>query len=599
MTLQPLQTVLHSQSQSGRLAKWAIELGEYDIEYKPRTSSEAQVLADFIIELVPSKTDTDDKTRKWKLHVDGASPKQGSGVRIQLESPTGEVIEQSFCLGFNASNNEADYESLIAGLRLVQSIGARKISAFSDSQLVTSQFHGEYEAKNERMEAYLARDRGIANGEDDLPLVEEIVTRSKSKGHIQESEEELLEAPQNQRTSGESSRRTRSGVARTAPARSVPEEIHVHEVNNESQKPFQDELESRPDWRTLIFNYIETGELPPERWEARNLKARRSRYCIMEGKIFKRTFSEPYLLCASPKEASIILKKTHDRSCVFLAIKIKKHGYFSPTIISDSEQFAARCDRCQQHAPMLHQPTQKLSIIYSPYPFMKWSMDIVGPFVSSGPAQLRFLWKNIVCRHGLPYEIITDNGSQFISKVIKDFCDKWKIKLKFAGPRYPKCNGQAEATNITIVNNLKKRLDLKKSKWSEELNGVLWECRTTPHTATQETLFSLSYGIEAVIPPEIEVSSQRRGICPDNVEINKEMLLEYLDMIEERRERATVRIQNYQQAAARYYDSNVRGRSFSIDDLVLRKVFDGPKENGAGKLGTRWEGLKFAVASTN
>lgn len=68
------------------------------------------------------------------------------------------------------------------------------------------------------------------------------------------------------------------------------------------------------------------------------------------------------------------------------------------------------------------------------------------------------------------------------------------------------------------------------------------------------------------------------------------MLLEHLDMIEERRERAAVRIQNYQQAAARYYDSNVRGRSFSVGDLVLRKVFDGTKEKGAGKLGTRWEG---------
>ena len=72
------------------------------------------------------------------------------------------MIEKSFRLGFSASNNEAEYKSLIACLRLVRSIGTREISTFSDSQLVTSQFHGEYEAKNERMEAYLAILREIA-----------------------------------------------------------------------------------------------------------------------------------------------------------------------------------------------------------------------------------------------------------------------------------------------------------------------------------------------------------------------------------------------------------------------------------------------------
>ena len=138
MTSQPLQTVLHSPSQSGRLAKWAIELSEYDIEYKPRTSSKAQVLADFIIELIPNEDNARSNTEKWKLHVDGASPKQGSRIGIQLESQAGDMIEQSFRLGFSATNNEAEYESLIAGLRLARSIGAREISAFSDSQLVMS-----------------------------------------------------------------------------------------------------------------------------------------------------------------------------------------------------------------------------------------------------------------------------------------------------------------------------------------------------------------------------------------------------------------------------------------------------------------------------
>lgn len=115
LTSQSLRTILHSPSQSGRLAKWAIKLSKYDIEYKPQTSSKAHVLADFVTKLVPKEDNAGLNTNKWRLHVDGASSKQGTGIGIQLGSPTGEMIKQSFCLGFSASNNVAKYESLITG----------------------------------------------------------------------------------------------------------------------------------------------------------------------------------------------------------------------------------------------------------------------------------------------------------------------------------------------------------------------------------------------------------------------------------------------------------------------------------------------------
>ena len=147
----------------------------------------------------------------------------------------------------------------------------------------------------------------------------------------------------------------------------------------------------------MIFKYIKDGELPAERWEARKIKARSTSYCIMEEKLYKRSLDEPYLLGVSPKDAFTILKQTHEGACRShsggrsLAIRIKKLGYFWPTIADDSEQFALKCVKCQRDVPMIHQPTQKLSTISSPYPFMKWSMDVVGPLVPSGPAQLRFL----------------------------------------------------------------------------------------------------------------------------------------------------------------------------------------------------------------
>ena len=120
-----------------------------------RTSAKSQVFADFIIELPTEIHTVTEVEGTWTLKVDGASSKQGAGVGIHLTSPHGETIEQSFRLDFVASNDEAEYEALIAGLRLATAVGSKKVEAFCDSQLVANQYSGEYETRDERMEAYL------------------------------------------------------------------------------------------------------------------------------------------------------------------------------------------------------------------------------------------------------------------------------------------------------------------------------------------------------------------------------------------------------------------------------------------------------------
>ena len=80
MTTQPLRSFLHSPNQSGRLTKWAVELSEYDIEYRIRTCAKSQVLADFLIELPREDQAVTKDDGTWTLKVDGASSKQGAGV---------------------------------------------------------------------------------------------------------------------------------------------------------------------------------------------------------------------------------------------------------------------------------------------------------------------------------------------------------------------------------------------------------------------------------------------------------------------------------------------------------------------------------------
>ena len=155
--------------------------------------------------------------------------------------------------------------------------------------------------------------------------------------------------------------------------------------------------------------------------------------------------------------------------------------------------------------------------------------------------------------------------------------------MLFRSSAYPQGNGQAEAVNKVIVNGLKKRLVDAKGKWVEELPHVLWTYRTTPQKSTGETPFSMTYGAEAVIPLENGFPTMRTSTFTSNG--NDELLKKNLDIVEERRENAMVQLAYYQHKLKQGYDMNVKLRSLSPGDLVLRKVLGNTKNPNWGKLG--------------
>ena len=169
----------------------------------------------------------------------------------------------------------------------------------------------------------------------------------------------------------------------------------------------------------------------------------------------------PYLKCVDKEEAKYILEEIHEGVCGdhagprSLVSKVIQTGYFWPTMQADVVELIKRCDKCQRFENVQRLSTEKLTTITSPWPFSQWGIDIVGP-LPIGKGQVKFLlvainyftkwveaealatiteakiqsfvWKNIICRFGIPMTIISNNERQFDNQGFKDFCSNLGIR---------------------------------------------------------------------------------------------------------------------------------------------------------------------------
>ena len=139
----------------------------------PCTSIKGQVLVDLVAEFTePPKEELESaenldeilvskisqfRLPAWEVYVDGASNQKGLGIGLVLISPKKVIIEKSLRSDFLATNNEAEYESLLIGMAMVQRMGGKSVKVFSDSRLIVGQEKGEFEAKDERLQGYLSQ----------------------------------------------------------------------------------------------------------------------------------------------------------------------------------------------------------------------------------------------------------------------------------------------------------------------------------------------------------------------------------------------------------------------------------------------------------
>uniref|UniRef100_A0A2N9HA42 Integrase catalytic domain-containing protein n=1 Tax=Fagus sylvatica TaxID=28930 RepID=A0A2N9HA42_FAGSY len=403
----------------------------------------------------------------------------GSGTGVVIITPDETVIEQSIRLDFKTSNNETEYEAVLAGLNLAKTLGAKQLIVHCDSLLVASQINGEYMARDERMAAYLHV--------DSLATFASVLSANFKRVIPIES----LATP---------------SIAMPA----CP--IHTITVS--------------PCWMDPYVHYLKEGVLSEQKREAEIIRRKAVRFWLSKDlKLYKRSFSGPYLLCVHPDIVEDLLYEIHEGICGShtgrrsLAHRALTQGYWWPYMQKDAVE-----------AEPLANIRDKDSI--------------------------KFIWKNIITKFGIPKTIISDNGTQFTNKPFMKYCLELGIRNVYSSPAYPQSNGQAEASNKTVLDGIKKRLEDAKGRWVEELPNVLWTFRTTPRRSTGETPFSLAYGSEAVIPLEIDLPTLRTS----EWEPTRNNLAQFqaLDLLEERREQATIRLASYQQQLKKGYNKNVR-----------------------------------------
>jgi ribonuclease HI len=151
----PLGEIIQCREASGRSAKWAVEIMGETISFAPQKAIKSQVLVDFVAKWVDTQLPVAPiQPELWTMYFDGSLMKTGAGAGLLFISPLGKHLRYVLRLHFSASNNVAEYEALVNGLRIAIELGVRHLNARGDSQLVIDQVMKNSHCLGPKMEAY-------------------------------------------------------------------------------------------------------------------------------------------------------------------------------------------------------------------------------------------------------------------------------------------------------------------------------------------------------------------------------------------------------------------------------------------------------------
>ncbi|KAK1680954.1 hypothetical protein QYE76_041802 [Lolium multiflorum] len=561
----PLADIVLNHDATGRVAKWAVELGVHNIIYEARHAVKSQLLADFFVDWEEAQQPTSPADLKyWTLYFDGSKNLEGAGAGIVLISPKGDSVRYVLHLQFEpCTNNMAEYEALLHGMRIAKEMGATRLHCFGDSDHVASQTSSTCDAIDANMITY-KRAVDQAGASFAGHVVEWVDMRKNEEADaLARLESKRLPPP--------------PGVfldILTDSSVRVPREIDI------AEPPAPDSvlvgvISDAGDWTELYMSYLERQVLPMDETEARMLVRHFKSFTIINNELYKRNISGVFQRCVTAEE-EIRERVAH------AGLGAEDHPLTWPFTVW-------RMDMVGKFKTAPGGYTQLLVAVDK---FTKW-VEAKPIKKCDGKTATKFL-RELIYRYGYPHNIITDNGTNFAKGKMADFCEENGIRLDLASVAHPESNGQAERENQSILHGIKPQLEVPLERaagcWAEELPSILWGIRTTPNRSNGYTPFFLVDGTEALMPTDIDHDLPRVANYAE--EENKRARQDGVDLLDEERDLALSRTAIYQQGLRRYHSRRVRSRSFQEGDLVLRLIQD---KKGMHKLSPPWEG-PFAIS---
>jgi ribonuclease HI len=532
---QPLKDIMRNKEATGRIGKWAAKLNEFSIDYVHRSSIQSQALADFIADWTPGaqEEEANKDAEAWTIFCDGSWGTFGAGAAAVLVAPSKVRTCYAIRLDFSCTNNIAEYEALLLGLRKLKAMGIRRAVLKTDSQVISGHVDKSCRARDPKLEKYLDTVRrleasfegfsvkNIPRGENEHA---DLLAKSAAQGLPLPSEVffETIRAP------------------------SV--ELLERAVHNIS--PVHSE-----DWRTGIIYFLQGNCVLDDEAYNKRMEARARPYVIIEGELYKHGVCSPLLKCLSRAKGIELMEEIH----------VGLLGPLPPA-----------------------QGNLKYVVVAVEY-FSKWIEEKPLATITSVTVQ-KFFWQNIVCRFSVPKAITVDNGTQFDAETFKEFCDQIGTKIHFASVRHPELNGLIERANCIIMTGIMELIfNQPRGKWPEELIKVVWSHNTTVSRSTRFTPFKLLFGDEAITPEEAKTRSIRTTASTED-EADYHVAK---DTIEGVRLQAVETINKYQAETIKWRVRKARLKNIKAGHLVLRRVAN---PDTVGKLQLKWEG-PFLVVS--
>ena len=348
----PIQKILQKLDLAGRMSSWAVKLSEFNIRYEPHGPIKAQCLLDFINDL--QQTPTEDQ---WTLHVDGSSNPKGVDAGIVLEGPNDILIEKSLHFAFKTSNNQAEYEAILAGLSLAREVGVKTLTCKTDSKLTVGHLNDEFQIKDPIILQYYHLVHAVIQSAFERVRIEHIPRTDNIRADI------LSKLASTKLKSCH-----RSLLQQTLSTPSI-----THTYQNLTHTPANNVAPPQNhNWTTPYIQYLKTDNPPQD--ADKTWLAKAARYTMIGDDLYKRGYGQPLLKCVTTEQEQYIIKELHEGICGYhsgartMATRILRADYFWPTIKADCQNYIKKCKPCKKHGNLIHQKQEQLNSILSPSP---------------------------------------------------------------------------------------------------------------------------------------------------------------------------------------------------------------------------------------